>query len=240
MTAVIEAQQLGVRFRRDRQGRPLTPALARMRRVGGETWALRGLDLRIEPGEGVALIGASGSGKSTLLRVLAGIHPPDEGTVAVRRRVAPLLSVEAGLMSVLTGRENAELLAVLGGATVPDAREGAQGVRERAGLGEAFDRPVAGWSQGMRARLGFAVADQSRPEVVLLDEVHEAFDHEFRAVLERRAQDILAAGGALVAAGHDHPMLARLCSRAVLLDGGRRVADGPFEEVRERYLRPRT
>jgi ABC-type polysaccharide/polyol phosphate transport system ATPase subunit len=129
MTAVIEAERLGVRFRRDRQGRPLTPALARMRRVGGETWALRGLDLRIEPGEGVALIGASGSGKSTLLRVLAGIHPPDEGTVAVRRRVAPLLSVEAGLMSVLTGRENAELLAVLGGVTVPEAREGAQGVR---------------------------------------------------------------------------------------------------------------
>jgi ABC-2 type transport system ATP-binding protein len=92
----------------------------------------------------------------------------------------------------------------------------------------------------MRARLGFAVADQSRPEIVLLDEVHEAFDHEFRAVLERRAQGILAAGGALVAAGHDHPMLARLCSRAVLLEGGRRVADGPFEEVRRRYLTPRT
>jgi ABC-2 type transport system ATP-binding protein len=238
--SVLETRGLGVCFRRDRQGRPLTPALARLRRSGGQTWGLRGVDLTLEEGEGVALIGPSGSGKSTLLRVLAGIHPADEGTVEVRRRVAPLLSVEAGLMSPLTGRENAELLAVLGGATVGAARAGASEVRERAGLEEAFDRPVAGWSQGMRARLGFAVADVARAELVLLDEVHEAFDHEFRAVLELRAHEVLGAGGAIVAAGHDHPMLARLCTRAVWLDGGRVADDGPFEDVRERYVSRRT
>jgi ABC-type polysaccharide/polyol phosphate transport system ATPase subunit len=88
----------------------------------------------------------------------------------------------------------------------------------------------------MRARLGFAVADRSNPDILLLDEVHEALDHEFREIVRRRADEIVAAGGIVVAAGHDHPLLAQICSRAVFLARGTVQAVGAFDEVRETYL----
>jgi ABC-type polysaccharide/polyol phosphate transport system ATPase subunit len=113
-------------------------------------------------------------------------------------------------------------------------------VKERSGLGDAFERPVSSYSQGMRARLGFAVADETEPEILLLDEVHEALDHEFRAILERRAHEILAGGGVVVAAGHDHEMLRRLCTRGLWLHRGRVRADGGFEETRRAYLEATT
>jgi len=103
-------------------------------------------------------------------------------------------------------------------------------------LGESFDRPVGSYSEGMRARLGYAVAEQAAPNVLLLDEVHEALDHEFRDTVEASARRLLAAGGIVVAAGHDHLLLERLCTRALLLQEGRLVADGEFEEIRSRYL----
>jgi ABC-type polysaccharide/polyol phosphate transport system ATPase subunit len=88
----------------------------------------------------------------------------------------------------------------------------------------------------MRARLAFAATTECDPDLILLDEVHEAFDHAFRDVLAATARQALARGGIVVAAGHDHELLSRLCSRALLLSTGRIVDDGPFEQVREGYL----
>jgi ABC-type polysaccharide/polyol phosphate transport system ATPase subunit len=88
----------------------------------------------------------------------------------------------------------------------------------------------------MRARLGFAVAEQIEPSILLLDEVHEALDHEFRTIVEERAAETVRQGGIVVAAGHDHPMLERLCSRALLLENGAVARDGPFVEVQSAYL----
>jgi ABC-type polysaccharide/polyol phosphate transport system ATPase subunit len=151
-------------------------------------------------------------------------------------RLASLLSIEAGLLPVLTGRENALLLGVLAGMTRSRARAALEDIKIRSGLGSQFDRPVSSFSQGMRARLGFAVADSVDPEILLLDEVHEALDHEFRDIVEERAREILAAGGIIVAAGHDHPMLARLCNRAFLMSNGELAADGELEELQRVYL----
>jgi ABC-type polysaccharide/polyol phosphate transport system ATPase subunit len=194
------------------------------------------VDVEIRGGEGVALLGPSGSGKTTLLRALAGIYVPDAGRLRISGRVASLLSINAGLLGLLTGRENAMLLAVLAGLSRSDARATLEEIRDRSGLGDRFDRPVSSYSQGMRARLGFAVAERSQPNVLLLDEVHEALDHEFREVVRRRAQAILAAGGIVVAAGHDHELLASLCGRAIFLRQGVVQGDGPFDEVRRVYL----
>ena len=187
-------------------------------------------------GEGIALLGASGSGKTTLLRVLAGVFAPDEGSVGVDGTVASLLSIDAGLLSPLTGRENAALLMTLGGLRRRDASARLDDVRLHTRLDVQFERPVSSYSQGMRARLSLGVSDTFLASILLLDEVHEALDHQFRSVLEAHTQELCAAGGIVVAAGHDHPMLSRLCQRAIWLQGGELVADGPFDEVRDRYL----
>jgi lipopolysaccharide transport system ATP-binding protein len=232
----IHADQVGIRFLFDRQRNVVSPALARLHRRGTETWGLRDVTFTIHAGEGVALIGPSGSGKTTLLRTMAGVLQPDRGRLKMDGRLASLLSIEAGLLPVLTGRENALLLGVLAGMTRSRARAALEDIKSRSGLGSQFDRPVSSFSQGMRARLGFAVADSVDPEILLLDEVHEALDHEFRDIVEERAREILAAGGIIVAAGHDHPMLARLCNRAFLMSGGELAADGELEELQRVYL----
>jgi ABC-type polysaccharide/polyol phosphate transport system ATPase subunit len=233
---MVTAHKVGVRFLFDRQRRVVTPATARLRRFGSETWGLRDVTFEMEPGEGYALIGRSGSGKTTLLRLIASVLLPDEGQLEVRGRVASLLSTDAGLLSLLTGRENALHLGVLGGLSRPQSRAALESVKERSSLGDYFERPVSSYSQGMRARLGFAVADEANPQILLLDEVHEAFDHEFRGILERRARDLVADGGVVIAAGHDHEMLARLCRRAFWLEGGRLRATGGLDETRAAYL----
>jgi lipopolysaccharide transport system ATP-binding protein len=234
--AAIVLEDVGVRFLFDRNRRVVTPTLARLRRRGVEAWGLRNVTLSIEGGTGLALVGSSGSGKTTMLRLLAGVYPPDEGSALVRGQVGSLLSTDTGLLPVLTGRENATLLGVLYGLPRSVSRASLELVNDQAKLEERFDRPVSTYSHGMRARLGFAVAERSDPEILLLDEVHEVLDHEYRRVLEHRAAEILEEGGIVIAVGHDHPMLESLCQRAIWLDEGRIRADGPFTDVQSAYL----
>ena len=236
MSVSIRTHRLGVHFFFDRQHRVVTPTLARLRRRSSDGWGIRDITFSIGPGEGVALIGANGAGKSTLLRAIAGVLPADDGRVDAEGRIAALLSIDAGLMPALTGRENCMLLGVLAGLSRREARGGLGSIQERTALGEEFDHPVSSYSQGMRARLGFAVADQVPPHILLLDEVHEAIDHESRVLVEERVQEILRDGGIVVAAGHDHHLLERFCGRAVLLRDGSILDDGDFAGVRDRYV----
>ena len=231
MSATVDARGVGVRFQFDRQRRVLSPTLARFRRAGGTVWALRALDLQVARGEGVALVGPTGSGKTTLLRVLGGILTADEGTVAVEGRIGTLLATDAGLLGLLTGRENTELLGVLSGLSLREARAAVGRVEELSRLGAAYDLPVSTYSHGMRARLGFAVAAQRDVDVLLLDEVHEALDREFRAVMAERTRAIRECGGIVIAAGHDHHALAAMCDRAVQLDAGSVVGDDVADSV---------
>jgi ABC-2 type transport system ATP-binding protein len=233
---MVVAEGVGVQFFFNRYLRVVTPGQARLRGTGFTTWGLRDVTFSIERGVGTALIGASGSGKTTLLRVLAGVYEPDRGKIRVDGRVASLLSVTAGLLPLLTGRENALLLAVLGGLSRRSAARALPSIKARSALGDTFERPVLTYSQGMKARLGLAVGEEANPEILVLDEVHEALDHEFRHYLQERAHAILADGGVVVAAGHDHPMLASLCSHALWLEEGSVREHGPFDEVQPRYL----
>jgi lipopolysaccharide transport system ATP-binding protein len=236
--AAIRAQGLGVRFQFDRQRRVITPFRARLGSRVTETWGLRGLDFEAGPGEGVALIGPTGAGKTSLLRAIAGVLPADEGSIEVRGGVGSLLSIDAGLLPPLTGRENAMVLGVLGGMSRAETRSRLPEIRRESLLAESFERPASSYSQGMRARLGFTTAMQTDPEILLLDEVHEALDHRFRDVLRAKAGELRSRGGIVVAAGHDHQILSQLCDRALLLDSGRVRALGPFDQVRARYLGP--
>ncbi|HEX6116105.1 MAG TPA: ATP-binding cassette domain-containing protein [Solirubrobacterales bacterium] len=234
-TGEVVAENLGVRFDFDRRSRVVTPALSRIRRIRASAWGLRGIDLHLEPGDGVALVGPTGSGKTTMLRVLAGVIPPDEGTVRIRGRVSSLLATEAGVGLQLTGRENAMLLAVLAGLSHAEASASMDLVGERARLEVAFDRPIHTYSEGMRARLHFAVIQAITPQMLLLDEVFEALDHEFRGLVAEYAARLRERGGIVVAAGHDHPALDQICQRAVWLDRGHLRREGPIDEVISAY-----
>jgi ABC-type polysaccharide/polyol phosphate transport system ATPase subunit len=233
---VISAELVGIRFYFDRHRRVITPNTARFRSGTSTTWGLQRVSFSASGGEGIALIGRSGSGKTTMLRTLAGVYVPDEGRLRVRGPVASLLAIDAGVLSLLTGRENALLLGVLEGLSRRESKRALERVKERSGLGDAFEYPVSAYSQGMRARLGYAVAEEIEPRILLLDEVHEALDHEFRSIVQERARMIVAAGGVIVATGHDHHLLEQLCSRAIYLDSGSIVADGPFRDVQRVYL----
>lgn len=228
MRAQITVERLGIRFDLDRQRRPVTPALTRLRFRCTTIWALRELSFSIGPGSGIALVGPNGSGKTTLLRAIAGVLTPDEGGVSVRGRIGSLLSVDAGLMPQLTGRENALLLGVLARLPKDEVRAALEAIKLRSELDDAYDRPVSTYSHGMRARLGFAVLEQADPEVLLLDEVHEAIDGRFRDELEARAKEVRRRGGIVVATGHDHLLLSRLCDGTLELDEhGTLVAEDP-------------
>ena len=234
--AKIAAGGLGVRFLFDGNGRVVTTTVARLRRNVSEVWGVRDISFSIGAGEGVALIGPTGSGKTTLLRAISGVYVPDAGVLQVDGRVGTLLSVNAGLLPTLTGRENAQLLGVLGGMSGTEATSTLGAVQAESRLDDAFGRSVSAYSQGMRARLGFAVANQLGPKILLLDEVHEALDHEFRDEVERVSRQLLASGGIVIAAGHDHAMLGRLCTRAILMRHGHVERDGEFGSVQSAYV----
>lgn len=232
----VQADSVGIHYLFDHQQRTVSPTIARFRRPSGEIWALTDVSFEMRSGEGVALLGGSGSGKSTLLRTIAGVLEPDTGRLEITGRVGSLLSVQAGVMAALTGPENTLLLGVLAGMTPDQARAEMEEVRRRSGLDDQYEHLVGSYSQGMRARLGLGVIERTEPSILLLDEVHEALDHEFRDHVESYAQELLAAGGVVVATGHDHPMLERLCTRALLLEDGHLIADGEFTEIQRRYL----
>ena len=233
--AEVIAENAGVRFDFDRRSRVVTPLMARLRRIKETTWGLRGIDFHLEPGGGLALVGPTGSGKTTLLRVVAGVLPADEGSLTVSGRVGSLLATEVGLQALLTGRENSVLLAVLVGLSRAEAQEHLDEIKARSRLEDAFERPIHTYSQGMRARLHLAVIQSISADVLLLDEVFEALDHEFRGIVEEFARDLRDRGGVVVAAGHDHAALQRICPRAMWLANGRTVADGAFDEVIPAY-----
>ncbi len=236
----IRAAGVGVSFHFDSHRRVTTPGRARLASRPQTTWGLRDVSFELGAGEALALVGPSGSGKTTLLRTLGGVLAPDQGELEVDGAVGSLLSIDAGLTATLTGRENAVLLAVLAGLTRAEAKRSIADIEAQAALGEAWDRPASSYSHGMRARLALAAAEQGRPAILLLDEVHEALDHEFRLRLVEHAEAILAAGGIVVAAGHDHEMLARICGRALWLERGRVRGDGGFERVRADYVAAHT
>jgi ABC-type polysaccharide/polyol phosphate transport system ATPase subunit len=237
VSALIRVVGLGVRFRFDRQGRPVTPAAARIRRGCTSAWGLRDLDLEVRPGQCMALVGPNGAGKTTLLRAIAGVLVADEGRLEVNGRLGTLLSVQAGLIPPLTGRESCRLLCALAGVPRARIRSLLPRLQVVSGLAQAFDRPVSSYSQGMRARLGFATIAHTEPEILLLDEVHEALDRDFRDQLEGEVRRITEAGGIVLTAGHDHEGLERLAPRAVVLENGSVIAEGSFAEVANAYFR---
>ncbi len=196
---------------------------------------LTGLDLRVERGESVALVGSNGSGKSTALRLIAGIYAPSDGTVRVSGRVGAVIELGAGFHPELTGIENIRLYGAVLGLTRREIAAHHQDILAFADIGDFIHEPVKYYSSGMQARLAFSVALCVEPDILLLDEVLAVGDESFRARCFERLGRYRANGGTLIIVSHDLATLGDLCSRGVWLDGGRVRLTGQIEIVLEAY-----
>lgn len=206
------------------------------RRVAfNDFWALRRVSLRVRPGERLGVIGRNGAGKSTLLQVIARIATPTEGSARVRGRVAPLLQLGAGFDLELSGRENIALNGALLGIRKADLARLFSSIVEFSELDAFIDAPLRTYSSGMAARLGFAMATAVRPDILLLDEVLAVGDEAFQEKCLERIRDYTSTGTTMVLVTHDAALIRQECDRAVWLDGGRMLADGPPDEVLNAY-----
>lgn len=202
-----------------------------------EIWAVRGLDLVINEGEKLGVIGRNGCGKSTLMRLLAGIYSADEGSITYHRKDChvELLSLGVGFEGNLSGAENAVLNGMLMGKSRAHMLERIDSIREFSGLGEFFDMPVYTYSSGMSLRLGFSVAMETDPDVLLIDEVLGVGDEVFVAKSEAALKEKFAGDRTVVLISHDADTITRMCTRAVWLEKGRILAEGDPAEVAAKY-----
>ena len=197
--------------------------------------ALNNVDLDVNQGEILGIIGRNGAGKSTLLKVISRVLIPTEGRVRIRGMVSPLLELGAGFHPELTGRENIFLNGTLLGHPRREIEERIGEIIEFAELGAFIDSPLRTYSSGMVARLGFSVATTWKPDILILDEVLSVGDEAFRHKCQLRMEKYRNEGATTLLVTHDSNTVESLCSRAVWLDHGQIQAIGPSPQVVSLY-----
>ena len=202
----------------------------------GWFWALRDIELSIQSGEIVGIVGRNGAGKSTLLKILARIVTPTQGRVGVRGRVGSLLEVGTGFHPELTGRENVFLNGAILGMPRSEIRKRFDEIVAFAEIESFLETPVKRYSSGMAVRLAFAVAAHLEPDVLIIDEVLSVGDQAFQRKCLGKASQLGAQGRTVLVVSHNLAAVANLCQRAVLLSDGRLVADDVPERIIDQYL----
>jgi len=200
-----------------------------------EFHALHGVSFELPQGEGLAIIGENGAGKSTLLKVLAGVTTPTAGRVHVSGKVASILELGSGFHPEFTGRENIRLNAAMLGLTPDEVEAKLPRIIAFSELGEFVDQPVKTYSTGMAMRLGFAIATQVEPDVLIIDEALSVGDGYFQKKCMDRMQEFVRAGGTLLFCSHAMYYVANFCQRALWLRQGRVEELGPATEVIRGY-----
>jgi lipopolysaccharide transport system ATP-binding protein len=199
-------------------------------------WALRDVSFSVAQSEVVGVIGHNGAGKSTLLKILSRIVTPTRGRVGLRGRVGSLLEVGTGFHPELTGRENIFLNGAILGLKRSEIRKRFDEIVAFAEVESFLDTPVKRYSSGMTVRLGFSVAAHLEPDVLIIDEVLSVGDQAFQRKCMGKATELGTQGRTVLVVSHNLAAIANMCSRAVLLDQGRLVADDAPSNVIERYL----
>ena len=196
---------------------------------------VRNIFLEVNQGEVLGIIGRNGSGKSTLLKMMAGVFPPDSGTIATRGSVSLLAGVGVGFHKELTGRENAYLYGALMGRTTEQIDGLIEEIQAFAELNHHFDRPIRTYSSGMKSRLGISVATAFKPDLLLIDEVLGVGDASFRKKSEERVKELIASSGAVVIVSHSMSLLTNICDKLLLLEDGEVVTVGDSETTLHQY-----
>lgn len=212
-----------------------------IRRIQGKIkhstfWALEKTNLSINKGEVFGLVGENGAGKSTLLKLVARVMRPTRGRVLVKGRVAPLLEVGAGFHPELTGRENIFLNGAILGFTHDEMEAKFDQIVDFAELWDFIDAPLRTYSSGMWARLGFAVATDVNPDILLVDEILSVGDAGFQLKSADRIEAFRASGTTILLVSHNMELIENMCQRAAWLDHGKIMAVGSARSVVDQYL----
>lgn len=238
---VVRIEGLWKRYRRhhDRPARIKDALLARL--LGHvhqieHNWAVADFSLRVDRGEIVGLIGPNGCGKTTVLATIARVLKPTKGTVQVQGRVCPMLQAGAGFHPDLTGLENIYLSGAILGMRRREIERKYDDIVAFAGAEGWVDTPVRTFSSGMLMRLGFAVAANLEPDVLIVDEILATGDEAFRTQVRKRLRQQAAEGAGLVFVSHYMDEVRLLCDRVVWMQAGRIVREGPTEPMVAQYL----
>jgi ABC-2 type transport system ATP-binding protein len=197
--------------------------------------ALTDVNLRLEHGARVALVGHNGAGKTTLLRLLAGIYEPTRGVAEIRGRVAPIFDLGVGMDPEISGLENIMIRGLFLGMTRKQMEDRVDDIAEFTELGDFLRMPLRTYSTGMRVRLALGVVTSIDPEILLLDEGIGAVDAAFLEKSKRRLSELVDRSGLLVFASHSDEFLRELCDTAIWMEHGQVRQQGPIEEVLHAY-----
>lgn len=198
-------------------------------------WALKDVSFTMHKGETIALIGLNGCGKSTLLKTIAGVLKPTKGHVTVYGNIAPMIELGAGFDYDLTAEENVYLNGAILGYSHKEMEEHYEDIVEFSELRDFMQVPIKNFSSGMLARLAFAIATISTPDLLICDEVLSVGDFRFQEKCERRIQKMMENGTSLLFVSHSIEQVQKLCERAIWIEHGHVVQDGPSESVCSDY-----
>jgi ABC-2 type transport system ATP-binding protein len=198
-------------------------------------WALQDIELQVRPGTTLGIMGRNGAGKSTLLRIISGVLQPTTGTVEVNGRLTAIFGLGSGFNPEFTGRENVMLNGLILGIDHKEMLERFDEIAAFAEIGEFMDQPIRTYSSGMRSRLGFAVAVNVDPDILVLDEALSAGDAAFKKKALQRMYDLRDSGTTVLFVSHSMGMVQKFCTDAILLHKGRLVTAGSPEEVASHY-----
>ncbi len=197
---------------------------------------LRGIDLTVYKGECIGLIGHNGSGKSTLLRTIVGVIPLEKGTIKVYGRLAPMMSLGAGLEPELSGVENIRLICTLMGITQKDIDNSMQEIIDFSELGEDIHMQVKRYSSGMMARLAFSMVVATNPEILIIDEALAVGDKGFKNKCMAKMEEFRTNGTTILYVSHQFSEVQKLCNRVVWIKNGLVEKEGDVNEIGDQYL----
>jgi len=200
-----------------------------------EFYALRDIDLEVKKGEILGIIGKNGSGKSTLLKIISRVLTPNSGTIQVNGVISALLELGAGFNPEFSGIENVYFYGTLLGFSTEEMEQRIDGILSFADIGDFIDQPLKTYSSGMKARLGFAVATEVNPDILIVDEVLAVGDAIFQRKCYAKMEKLIKDGKTVLLVSHSRNNIASLCNRAMLLDDGREVAFGDVDTVLKEY-----
>ncbi|SVC66800.1 uncharacterized protein METZ01_LOCUS319654, partial [marine metagenome] len=200
-----------------------------------EIWALKDINLTVNKGEVLGIIGRNGAGKSTLLKILSRITSPTEGKIKINGKLASLLEVGTGFHPELTGRENIFLNGSILGMTKVDIQKKFDEIVNFSGIEKFIDTPVKRYSSGMYVRLAFAVAAHLEPEILIVDEVLAVGDQSFQDKCLGKMQSVSKSGRTILFVSHNLHAVRKLCQRGVLLENGVMIMEGDIDQVLTSY-----